>query len=81
MQSHSGGDLTWRPGCRTGTERQGIDRQQLKKGKKEAPAIDEGEEARLCGGLWTSFMLSILSPEAGVVNGYSQNFEKKYRGC
>jgi hypothetical protein len=25
-------------------------------GKKEAPAIDEGEEARLCGGLWTNFL-------------------------
>jgi hypothetical protein len=49
--------------------------------KKEAPAIDEGEEARLCGGLWTSFVLFILSRKARLVNGYSQNFEKKYRGC
>ena len=24
--------------------------------KKEAPAIDEGEEARLCGGLWTKLL-------------------------
>jgi hypothetical protein len=29
-------------------------------GKKEAPAIDEGEEARLCGGLWTRLLNSIL---------------------
>ena len=24
--------------------------------EEEAPAIDEGEEARLCGGLWTKFL-------------------------
>ena len=30
--------------------------QEFREGKKEAPAIDEGEEARLCGGLWTKFL-------------------------
>jgi hypothetical protein len=44
------------------------------KGKKEAPAIDEGEEARLCGGLWTNSSLVIL-PVAGVhVNRFAGIF-------
>jgi hypothetical protein len=39
-----------------------------KKGKKEAPAIDEGEEARLCGGLWTNLSLIIVSAQKAPVN-------------
>ena len=47
--------------------------------KKEAPAIDEGEEARLCGGLWTKLLYYCMDSTRGM--GASQllngNFFKK----
>ncbi len=41
-------------------------------GKKEAPAIDEGEEARLCGGLWTNSLLVILLVPGVQVNRFNR---------
>jgi hypothetical protein len=44
--------------------------------KKEAPAIDEGEEARLCGGLWTKSLEHMLSGGWGHVNSFDEIFSK-----
>jgi hypothetical protein len=45
-------------------------------GKKEAPAIDEGEEARLCGGLWTKLLNEIVPGEGRHVNSFDEIFSK-----
>jgi hypothetical protein len=47
--------------------------------KKKPPLFDEGEEARLCGGLWTIYIFNlmvILSAPAGQVNPFLGFFEK-----
>ncbi len=46
--------------------------------KKEAPAIDEGEEARLCGGLWTKSLKEMLPGQWGQVNCFDEIFSKNY---
>jgi len=40
----------------------------IREDKKEAPAIDEGEEARLCGGLWTQ-LFTFLNCSSGEDGG------------
>jgi hypothetical protein len=45
-------------------------------GKKEAPAIDEGEEARLCGGLWTKLLVLMLPARRRHVNYFDEIFGK-----
>jgi hypothetical protein len=52
----------------------------LREPKKEAPAFDEGEEARLCGGLWTNSLLSIISAAPKHVNYFNENFRKIISG-
>jgi hypothetical protein len=46
----------------------------LGRGKKEAPAFDEGEEARLCGGLWTNSLNIIIPARAARVNYFNEIF-------
>jgi hypothetical protein len=49
-------------------------------GKKEAPAIDEGEEARLCGGLWTILLKVMVATPVMGVNYFNEIFSKIFRG-
>jgi hypothetical protein len=56
-------------------------RWECQEGKKEAPAIDEGEEARLCGGLWTSLNIRILAGPDAQVNHNSKFFAEKLCRC
>ena len=46
--------------------------------KGRSPRSAEGEEARLCGGLWTKFITKPMVPAANTrVNTFSTIFEKK----